>query len=126
MSTMAMEKHMQGHRDQGHFDSLTEHHKPIPCEETKIVNTADVLWELFPEPPVADAAGADSVADEEVEEFEVFEAEDKAPSGDSEDGDQLFGDNVVGITDLSNDDEESMENKESFSQPSLAHLAGML
>jgi hypothetical protein len=123
---MSMEKHMQDHRDQGHFDSLTEHHKPIPCEETKVVKTADVLRELFPELPVADAAGADSGADEEVEKVEVFEAEDKVSSEDSEDDDQLFSDNGVGIADLSNDDEESMENKESFSQPSLTHLTGML
>lgn len=121
MSAMAMEKHMQGHREQGHLDNLRKHHKPIPCEETKVVTIADVLQELFPELPVVDATGADSVADEEVE---VFGAEDKTSSEDFEDSDNLFGHNVISVPDLNND-EESLENEESFGQRSVVHLAGM-
>jgi len=121
MSAMAMEKHMQGHREQGHLDNLRKYHKPIPCEETKVVTIADVLQELFPELPVVDATGADSVADEEVE---VFGAEDKTSSEDFEDSDDLFGHNVISVPDLNND-EESLENEESLGQRSVVHLAGM-
>ena len=69
VSTVGIEKYMQDHKDQGHPNSLREHHEPITCEETKVVTTADILQELFPAPPVMDAAWADTVAGEEVEVF---------------------------------------------------------
>ena len=113
---------MQGHRDQGHLDSLREHHEPITCEETKVVTTADVLQELFPALPVMDAAWTDTVADEEVE---VFGTEDTNSSEGFEDCDNLLNPHVIGVPDLS-DDEASLENEEFFSQQSLIHLADTL
>lgn len=118
MSTTSMEKHMQKHKDQGDLDSLTEYPAPILCEDTRVVNAADVLRELFQETANADAARANSAGDDEVEEASD---EDEASSEDFQDNNDFFSDDVVGFEKSSND-EDPMENDEAFSEPSLVHL----